>query len=157
MPIYIVFMYFISLALGYILAFTSTTLIIGRSLSDTDTTTGTGYQDAITPPLLSKLAIVVYIICVAGLIFGFWRFGLFIGFGIIIGFFFVVALNKVLILPKSDSEHFRNIIIRSMIKRHADYLRDNDTIRASAIGQLLDKLGTPINDLITRLDKNNDV
>lgn len=153
MIIYLVFMYFVSLVLGYILAFTNTTLIIGKSLSDTDTNTGTGYQDAITPPLFSKSAILVYIISIVGLIFGFWRFGLFRGFGIIIGFFFVVALNKVLILPKSGSEHFRNIIIRSMIKRHADYLRDNDTIRASAMSYLLDKLGIPIKDLI----KNDDI
>lgn len=132
MTIYLVCMYFVSLVLGYVLAFTGTTVSIGRSLSDAGT--ATGYQDAITPPRFSTFAIAVYIICAGGLICGFWKYGWLTGLGVTIGFLFVVALNKVLILPKSGSEHFRNIIIRSMIRRHADYLKADDTLRASAMG-----------------------
>lgn len=154
MTIYLVCMYFVSLALGYVLAFTGATLSIGRSLSDAGT--ATGYQDAITPPRFSTFAIAIYIICAGGLIFSSWRYGWLTGLGVTIGFLFVVALNKVLILPKSDSEYFRNIIIRSMIKRHADYLKTDDTLRASVMGQLLEKLGMPVNDLITQLDKDRD-
>ena len=152
MVIYLVCMYLASLALGYILAFTTATLSIGRALSDSGTPTG--YQDAITPPRFSIFAISVYIICAAGLIFGFWKFGWFAGFGITFGFLLVVTLDKVLILPKSNSEHFRNIIIRSMIKRHADYIKAGDRLRASAIGLLLGKLGIPVDDLIARLNKD---
>ncbi len=155
MTIYLICMYCVSLALGYVLAFTGTALSIGRSLSDVGT--ATGYQDAITPPGFSTLAMAIYIICAGGLIFGFWRYGWLAGFGLTIGFLFVAALNKVLILPRSGSEHFRNIIIRSMIRRHADYLKaDEQRLRASAMGQLLEKLGMPVNDLITRLGKDRD-
>lgn len=135
-------MYLASLALGYVLAFTGATLSIGRSLSDVGTPTG--YQDAITPPRFSMFAIVIYIICALGLIYGFWRFGWLAGLGTTIAFIFVVALNKVIILPKSKSEHFRKIIIQSMINRHADYLKIGDTVRASATGMLLEKLGIPV-------------
>jgi hypothetical protein len=154
MTIYFVCMYFVSLALGYVIAFTEATLSIGRSLSGAGT--GTGYQDAITPPQFSTFAIAIYIISAGGLIFGFWKYGWLTGFGVTIGFYFVVVLNKVLILPKSDNEHFRNIIIRSMIRRHANYLKANDTLRASAISLLLEKLGLPVDDFITRLDKDRD-
>ncbi len=154
MVVYLVCMYFASLALGYILAFTGATLTIGRSLSDSDRPTG--YQDAITPPRFSMFAILVYVICAVGLIYGFWRLGWLVGFGIIIGFFLAIVLNKVLILPKSHSDHFRNIIIHSMIKRHADYLKGGDTLRASVMGMLLEKLGMPINEFVNRFKKSGD-
>jgi hypothetical protein len=154
MTFYLVCMYIASLALGYVLAFTSATLCIGKTLSDAGT--DRGYQDAIAPPLFSTFAIVMYVICAGGLIFGFYRYGWLTGLGITIGFLFAVALNKVLFLPKSGAEHFRNIIIHSMVRRHADYLRANDTLRASAIGKLLEKLGIPVVDFMARLDKDND-
>lgn len=154
MAVYLVSIYFASLALGYVLAFTGATLSIGRSLSDYGMPTG--YQDAITPPRFSTFAIVVYIACAGGLIYGFWRFGWLIGFGVIIGFFFAVVLNKVFILPKSHSEHFRKIIIHSMINRQADYIKTGDTLRASAIGMLLEKLGMPVNEFVNRFKKSGD-
>jgi len=154
MAVYLVCMYFVSLALGYVLAFAGATLSIGRSLSDSGTPTG--YQDAITPPRFSTFAIMVYIICAGALIYGFWRFGWLVGFGIIIGFFFAVVLNKVLILPKRHSEHFRKIIVGSMVKRHADYLKAGDTLRASAMEMLLKKLGIPVNEFVSRFKKSGD-
>ena len=154
MAIYLVCMYFASLALGYVLAFTGATLSIGRSLSDAGTPTG--YQDAITPPRFSTFAIAVYIICAGGLIYGFWRFGWLAWIGTTIAFVFMVPLNKVIILPKSEGEHFRKIIIHSMINRHANYLKAGDTVRTSAMSMLLEKLGMPVNDLIARLNKAGD-
>jgi hypothetical protein len=144
MAIYLVSMYFASLAFAYVLAFTGAALSIGMSLSDADNPTG--YQDAITPPGFGIFVIVIYIICAGGLIYGNWQFGWLAGIGAIIAFVCMVALNKVIILPKSDSEHFRNIIIHSMLNRHADYLKAGDTLRASAMGMLLEKLGMPFKD-----------
>ncbi len=149
MTVYLICMFLISLALGYVLAFTGATLSIGRSLSDD--VTPTGYQDAITPPKFSTFAIAVSIICAGGLIYGFWKFGWLAGFAIIIGFFFAVVINKVIILPKSDSDHFRKIIIHSMINRHADFLRAGDTLRASAMEMLLKKLGMPVHEFMNQL------
>lgn len=148
---YLIFMYCASLALSYTLTFTNATLNIGRFLSESETPTG--YQDAITPPQFAKCAIAVYIICAGGLILGFLKFGWLAGIGIIIGFLFVVAINRAIILPKADGEHFRNIIISSMIKRHADYIKNNDTLRASAMAMLLEKLKIPVNEMIDQINK----
>jgi hypothetical protein len=73
-----------------------------------------------------------------------------------VAFVFVVALNKVIILPKTESEHFRRIIIQSMINRHANYVKDSDTHRASAMSMFMEKLGMPVSDLIARLNKDRD-
>jgi hypothetical protein len=151
MAVYLICMYLASLALGYVLAFTESTHTIGRAISDTDTPTG--FQDAITPPRISTFAIVIYIICIGGFIFSFWRFGWLAGIGTTVGFLFVVPLNKVLILPKPDSEHFRNIIIRSMVNRHADFVKSGDMLRASAMAVLLEKLGMPVDDFMVRISK----
>ncbi|HQM44156.1 MAG TPA: hypothetical protein PLI72_10485 [Smithellaceae bacterium] len=147
-------MFLISLALGYVLAFASATLSIGRSLSDAGTPTG--FQDAITPPRFSTYSIMVYIMCAGGLFWGFWRFGWLVGFATVVGFIFAVGINKMLILPKSDSEHFRKIVIHSMINRHADYLRAGDALRASVMERLLKKLGMPVDELMNQLKPSDD-
>jgi hypothetical protein len=156
MATYLVCMYFASLALGYVHTFTIATLSIGRSLSDFRTPSG--YRHFITPRSFRALAIVVCMMCAGGLIYGVWRFGWLVGFGIIIGFFFAVFLNRTLILPKSGSEHFRKIIIRSLINRHADYLKAGHTIGAYSTAMLLEKLGLPVylNDFVNRIKKSGD-
>jgi hypothetical protein len=145
---YLILMYLASLALGFVLRFTAATLTFGRFLSDTSTLTG--YQNAITPPRFSMLALSVYALCLLGIIYGFWQFGWLAGFGIGAGFFFAVIINMVLLLPKKNSEHFRKFILRSMINRYADYLKSGDTLRASAMAMLLEKAGIPVNDFIGR-------
>lgn len=141
MIIYLIFMYLASLAFGCVLRFTEATLSIGRSLSNAGTPTG--YQDAITPPRFSTIAFSVYAWCLGGIIFGFWQFGWIAGFGITLGFFVTVAINRVLILPKKDSKHFRRLIVHSMSNRHADYLKSGDTLRASIMAELLEELDIP--------------
>jgi len=151
---YLVLMYIASLVLGYVLAFNGATLSIGRSLGDAGTPTG--YQDAITPPRFSTFALLVYGVCLLGLALGFWRFGWLTGIGVALGFFFMVILNKVFFLPKSNSEHFRRLIIHSMIKRHADYLKTGDNFRASAMAELLQKMSIPVKELVTCMKESGD-
>ena len=147
--IYLISMYFASLALGYILNFTAATLAIGRSLSTADTPTG--FQDAITPPRFSTFAVGIYVLFLGGLIFGFWAFGWLIGLGVVIGFFVSVVLTKAMLLPKSDGEHFRKVIVHSMINRHADYVKAGDTLRALAMGELLAKLDFPVEEMVAKI------
>jgi hypothetical protein len=138
-------MYFISLLLGYELAFVKATLTIGRSISDTDSPRG--FQDAITPPWSTKLGIITYVVALGGVGYGFYKYGWLAGIRITVGILFVVSLNKVILLPKSDSEHFRRLIIQSMISRYADYVKSNDKLRASAIKTLLEKMDIPVSEL----------
>jgi len=147
MIIYFIAMYIISLLLGYELAFTQATLMIGRSISDTDSKTG--YQDAITPPWSTNLGLAIYVVTAGGVVYGFIKYGWLVGLGIIVGFLFLMSLNKVILLPKKDSEHFRRIITGSMIRRYANYLRDGDELRASAMKTLLEKLDIPVSELIS--------
>lgn len=155
MTLCLALMYLVSFAFGYILAFTGATLSIGKSLSTT--TTPAGFQDAITPPRFSTLALVVYVISLGSLIYGFWEFGLLTGLGVTIAFLVAVVANIAVILPKSDSEHFRKIIIHSMINRHADYLKSGDKLRASVMAELLAKLGLPVDEFIASMKESGDV
>lgn len=151
MTLYLILMYLAALALGYVLRFTQATLALGRSLSEAGTPTG--YQDAITPPRFSAFAFTVYALCLGGIIYGFWRFGWLRGACISAGFLVALGINGALLLPKKGSEHFRRLILGSMIRRHADYLKSGDTLRASAMAMLLEKLGIPVNEFIERLKK----
>jgi hypothetical protein len=121
-----------------------------------DVGTPTGYQDAVTPPRFSNFAIAVYLASFAGVVYGWWQFGWLFGLAVTVGFFIMVILNKLILLPRSDSEHFRKIVVHSMINRHANYLKSGDMLRASAMAELLEKLGIPVNEFVGRLRKSND-
>jgi len=144
----------VSLALAYIFEFTGATLAIGRSLSDTGIPRG--YQDAITPPRFSSLALLVYATSLVGVGYGFWEFGGLNGLGIAVGFLVSTSVNKALLVPKSDSQHFRNLIVHSMMNRHADYLRAGDSLRSSVMAELLEKLGVPVNTFVGEIKNKND-
>lgn len=154
MTLYLAVMYLISLALAYILAFTGATLAIGQSLSDAGTPRG--YQDAITPPRFSSIALFVYAVSLIGLGYGFWVFGSIVGVGIAVGFLVATSVSKALLLPKSHSQHFRKLIVHSMMNRHADYLRSGDSLRASVMGELLEKLGAPVNVFVAEMKDRGD-
>jgi hypothetical protein len=147
-------MYVLSLALGYDLSFTHSTLTMGRSLSDAGT--ATGYQDAITPPQFSSVALLVYAVCIASVIYGIWTFGWLVGSGAAVGLLIAARINMAFILPKSTGDHFRKIIIHSMINRHADYLKTGDILRASVMAELLEKAGVPVTEFVTQMKGEND-
>lgn len=54
---------------------------------------------------------------------------------------------------KSDSEHFRRLIIQSMIRRYTDYVKSNDELRVSAIKMILEKLDIPVSELEDRMSR----
>ena len=98
---------------------------------------GTGYQDAITPPKLNYVSFVFWPLNLLIIFAGFADFGA-LGF-IILGIFILTnALTGIYILPKLD-KFFLRVLFRSMTNRHADYMRDGDSIRANAIKGILNK------------------
>ena len=145
---YIIGLWLASLLLGYSLAFSGATLTIGRSISDTGSSTG--FQDAITPPLSTNLTIVSYAVATGVVGFGWHQYGWLSGIGIIVVFFFLVAVNQVLLLPKSESDHFQRLILRSMINRHADFKKSGDSVRATAMAMLLEKPGVSVPEKLQR-------
>jgi len=123
------------------MAFTQSTLIFGQELSDTDS--GTGYQDAITPPWQTKLTLATYAIVLAAIIAMWWYVGWLYGVGSIVFILFGSGLAS-LFLPKKNSKHFRGIIMRSMCNRYANFARDGDSVRAKAMKDLLLKAGIDV-------------
>jgi hypothetical protein len=123
---YFAVVYLLSLAFSYELAFTQATLFIGKAISDVPASRG--YQDAITPPWSTKVGIATYVACLASIVYGWIMFGWLIGLPAAIVFCVAVLFNKVLLMPKSDSAHFRKIVIHSLINRHADYLKSGDEL-----------------------------
>ena len=63
-----------------------------------------------------------------------WKYGI----AFLFGLFVCAALIKVF-LPKSESNHFYNIIIRSLMNRYADYEKTGDSVRASDIEYILNR------------------
>ncbi|MGH9428005.1 MAG: hypothetical protein ACRD2L_17105 [Terriglobia bacterium] len=43
-----------------------------------------------------------------------------------------------------------------MINRHADYLKSGDTLRASVMAELLEKLGIPVNSFVAQKKNGGD-
>ena len=149
MAAYIIVLSLVAIAFGYQLRFAEATLHMGRALSGTSA--GRGVQDAITPPASSYLAFSVYGAMVLVLAFAFYQYGVPWGLGALVAFYLLVGVSRVLLLPKPDSSHFRTIVIGSMIRRHADYIKRGDNLRAAAMADLLQLAGMPVNDLMQRL------
>ncbi len=125
-------------ALSYVTQFAGATLSMGRALSESDS--GRGFQDAITPPWQTNLALFVHIavLLILGLVF--WKLGWKSGL-MALAATFVVSVVVRRFLPSSDGQHFRHLILRSMANRYADYVRNGDTVRADAMKSLLQRAG----------------
>lgn len=145
--IYFILLYAASLLFGYVIAFNGATFHWGRSLSVTDSPTG--YQNAITPPWYAIVAYVTYAVSLAVVGYGWYKYGWLAGIGITFGFFALNVFNTAVVLPKSDSNYFRNLIVRSMIKE-TDFVKSGDQLREAAMGDLLDKMGIPIAELTSK-------
>ena len=140
-----VFASIMTVLLSYQLRFSEATLIFGRELSDTDS--ATGFQDAVTPPWQTKFGFFAF----GGTLFAIvaiwsdlgWLPGLAAVALVLIGLPLVRSF-----LPRPDAPHFRNLILKSMISRHADYTRDGDTERASMMHELLVRAGLRVDEAI---------
>ena len=114
---------------------------VGLELSDTKS--GTGYQDAITPPKLNWLSYVVYIL-LAIMVFGSFVDGSvkqgFITLGIIIG---TAIISGVILHPPNKppllNKFYLKTLYRSMTNRYADFKKNNDSVRADAMQMLIKK------------------
>lgn len=130
----------LALPLAYSFRFTGATLSLGRALSET--TSGTGYQEAISPPWEVVFGLIVYSLTLAMLALSWFAFGVgraLLSFVTI----FVATLIFRRLVPREDSPHYKRLIIQSMARRYANFVRDGDTVRAAAMKELLEKAGVP--------------
>ena len=138
MIVYIFLLYGASLLCAYHANFCQTTLTMGRAISDANSSRG--FQDAITPPWVTKFGIFAILTACAIIGCGFYLFGWLAGLGMILSYVIAFYVNAK-ILPKGNSEHFRKLILRSMVIRHANFVKSGDKIRVNAMSELLERLG----------------
>jgi hypothetical protein len=130
----------LALAVAYTTLLSVATLSLGRALSDTESRTG--YQDAVTPPWSANFGVAVYGITLAVLGLSWYEFGIGRATLALIAFVVSILLSR-RVLPREDSLHFKTLIIQSMSRRYANFVRDGDPIRATAMKALLEKAGVP--------------
>lgn len=128
----------LAVGFAYTLQFSCATLAMGRELSGSTTTTG--FQDAITPPWQTNLTLAVYIAIAVVVVFAWWQLWWVSALGVL-GVILIGSSLAKLALPKPSGRHYRGLILRSMIARYANYVRDGDTVRADAMKQLLTRAG----------------
>lgn len=131
-------------AFEYTMQFTASTRVFGVELSESGSSTG--FQDAVTPPWQSNLAIFTYVgsLCLVAVMW--WVAGWMSGFGSLVVIFFGSIIAKQF-LPKQGSEHYRRLILRSMCGRYADFVKSGDVIRAVAMKFLLSKAGINLDEM----------
>jgi hypothetical protein len=128
----------LSLGLAYAIVFSEVTLALGRTLSDNGA--GRGYQDAVTPPWQARLGSLIYVLTLIVIAFSWYEFGI----GRAIGTVVVLFVGSMLwrrVLPQGHSTHYLKLIVTSMARRYADWVRSGDAVRAAAMAELLAKMG----------------
>ena len=137
--------YFIILILGIftriILGFVNYTKSLGLELSNEKD--GTGYQNAITPPLFPLIASIIYGLSLFVIFFGFFQYSFTTGF-IYLGLYLLtlIVVGATLFKPNSLSplaKPFYYVVLNSMVNRYANYKKNNDEVRAKAIEIVLEK------------------
>jgi hypothetical protein len=128
----------LAVAVRYMLAQSQACLIIGRSLSGTDTSTG--LQDAITPPEAANRTLILWALTVAAFVAAFWVFGLDVGVTTVVVFFIALFVAGAVFVPKPQSAHWVGVVQRSLADRAAAYRKGGDLARATAVEDLLGML-----------------
>ena len=131
----------LSILTRIILGFINYTKSLGLELSNEKD--GTGFQNAITPPWFSTLALIIYGLSIFFIVSGFHKYSITTGF-LYLGVYFItlVIVGAILFRPNTLSplaKPFYHIVLNSIVNRHANYIKKNDKIRADAMKIVLDR------------------
>jgi hypothetical protein len=128
----------IAVFVRYFMAETQACLRIGRAISDTGLKTG--FQDAVSPPLSSYLALLSYSAALVVVVAQFWIYGAEAGFAsVALGGAAMLAAGLT-VIPKPESDFWTRRIYASLVRRLANYRRDGDTMRAHATELLVGRI-----------------
>lgn len=128
----------LSLGLAHSFYFTEATRALGQELGDTGL--GRGNQDAVTPPWQGNLALAVYSLSLAALGAAWYEFGTERAIGTLAALVVGTLLWR-RVLPRSNSAHYRKVMVASMLRRCAGRQKENDDMRGDAMAELLRKMG----------------
>lgn len=142
-----VFIAALGILFRYNLGLTQSCKVVGKSISDDDTTTG--FQDAITPPESTTIALVTWAAIVVALGYTIFQFGWWAG-GVAFAVFLVVsALAGVTCIPKPESSHYLGRIYRAIVDRYTDFQENGDTMHAAGMKLLIMKMQAHYGDKLT--------
>jgi hypothetical protein len=141
----------LAIAFRWDLGLNAACLTVGRRLSTE--TVGTGFQDALTPPWRTKLALTLWAIVFIVFLAAFSSFGFEVGAALVALFVLVSVLTGALLIPAPESRHYLRIIFHALVNRLADFRRDGDEFREKAASVLVDQMMIAYPDLLgpTRL------
>ncbi len=123
---------------AYTFSFQAATLYWGKRLAPDNDLLPTGLQDAITPPAQTRCNLLSMVLLAITLIAGFFVFRWYWA----LVAFFVIYLGSALLkalLPKPDSDFFRERIESSLRSRLSRFQSSGDTGRAEAVSELLNR------------------
>lgn len=137
----LIVMLLVSLALGYELAYTQSTRRLAIKISSAD---GWRFiQDALTPPRSNLVGCATYLWFTCGVTLVWLRFNWYYAVTICIISVMIVGLTASSLL-KYAGNWFEGSVIRSMMRRYADFVKEGDVMRANAASELLGRLGYPV-------------
>ena len=135
------FLVLISILIRFDIDFRSFIREVGLELSDNKF--ASGYQDAISPPKLTWLSIVCYLIFFGTIISLFFYKSVILGIFCIFIVLIIQVITGTIIHPPRKTRIFEKFYLRilysSMVNRYADYKKENDNVRANAINILIKK------------------
>ena len=131
----------LSLGVAYAITFGEVTRALGSSLSDEPA--GRGYQDAVTPPWQTWFSLLAYVLALVVIALSWREFG----FGRAVNtvtVFFAATLVWRRVLPEGHSTHYLKLILTSMTRRYANWVRSGDRVRAPTMAELLHRMGLDV-------------
>jgi len=128
----------LSAGLAYSIIFSEVTLALDRTLSGSEV--GSGYQAALLPPWQVRLSLLVYTLALTVTVLSWYDFGVVRGVATVVALF-GGSLAWRMVLPKGHSRHYLKLIVISMGRRYADWVRAGDSVRAAAMASLMRKMG----------------
>jgi hypothetical protein len=128
------------LLIAYTMKFQRAKLAYGKKIAPKDPLLQTGLQDAITPKVQTirniLSGVLLLIILIYGVIFYVWYLGVVFA----LATFFIVSPILGQFLPKDDSDFYKQRIRKDLVKRQAKYRQAGDTIRETAIANIVRSL-----------------
>ena len=128
----------LSAGLAYSIVFSEVALALDRTLSESDV--GSGYQAALLPPWQVRLSLLVYTLALTVTVLSWYDFGVVRGVATVVALF-GCSLAWRMVLPQGHSRHYLKLIVISMGRRYADWVRSGDSVRAAAMASLMRKMG----------------
>ena len=138
MKIFLILMYLLSLALGYAAAFRVFTQVLWRSIRSDDMPFA--LQSALNPLRQRVLLYAAYSAASVGIGYGFWQFGLVPGAGIASCFIMASKISEMFLLHRMHNAFHLNLILNTLFRTQADYLKAGDMVHANAMHPLIEKV-----------------